>query len=154
MINYLPLLVALFAMFILQKEWSNKLAAGWFGLFYCGSICISYVFEGEAQYFVWSIVSTPLFLLILSKLSKITPMILLLCASDIILTLIDVGSFVTYNIPLDGVYQWRWNPERIVIIIQVAALLVRDGRHINISTIYGNMAMFARHTYGLFHYQR
>jgi len=127
MINYFPLIAAVLAMFLIQKEFSNKMAAGWFGIFYGLSMIISYFFDGQAQYFVWSIASTPLFLLILSKLRRITPMILLLCVSDIILTLIDVVSFVTYNTNMASLYQMRWSPERVVIILQLAAFFIALG---------------------------
>jgi len=127
----------------IQKEWSNQCAAGVFGLFYSAALFISYYFDQQPEYFMWSIVSTPLFLIVMSMMNKITLMILLLCLTEVAFLIIDVISLIAYNLGIEWLYQMRWGPETVVITLQLAALLVRNGTRIRIHQTYGNMGMRA-----------
>ena len=140
--NIIPLIVICLAMFV-QKDNTNRAAVGVYGYFYCLALFISYYFAGEPEYFYWSIGSSPLFLIALSMLRKVTLMVLLLSLSEFALLLIDVLSIVAYNLRLEWLYSLRWMPETAVITLQLAALLVTNGNSIRIPVAYGNMAMRA-----------
>jgi len=140
--NAIPYAVVAIAMAV-QKEWSNQAACGVFAFFYSASLLVSYFANGSDAYFIWSMISTPLFLIALSMLSKITLMILLLCLTEVALLLIDAASLIAYNLGNDWLYQMRWGPETAVITLQLAALLVRNGTRIQIHTTYGNMGSSA-----------
>ena len=140
--NIIPLFVICLALFV-QKDSTNQAAVGVFGYFYCLALFISYYFNGEPEYFIYSIASSPLFLIALSMLRRTTWMILLLSLTEFALLLVDVFSIVTYNLRLDWLYQLRWGAESILITLQLAALLVINGNSIRIPLAYGNMVMRA-----------
>lgn len=136
--NVLPYVVICISM-VIQKEWSNQCATGVFAFFYSAQLVISHFAYGTDTYFIWAIISTPLFLIALSMMNKITLMILLLCLTEVAFLLIDVLSLIAYNLRIEWLYQMRWGPETVVITLQLAALLVRNGTSIRIHQTYGNM---------------
>lgn len=140
--NVMPYAVIILSMAI-QKEWSNQCAAGVFAFFYSAQIFISHFANGTDTYFLWAIISTPLFLIALSMMNKITLMILLLCITEVAFLIIDVLSLIAYNLRIEWLYQMRWGPETVVITLQLAALLVRNGANIRIHQTYGNMGSSA-----------
>jgi len=140
--NVAPYIVICISMLI-QKDKTNLAAIGAFAFFYSATLIISYFTNGSDTYFLWSMVSTPLFLIVMSVMSKITLMILLLCLTEVALLIIDVISLIAYNMGIEWLYQIRWWPESIVIILQLAALLVTNGSRIRIHQTYGNMGSSA-----------
>jgi hypothetical protein len=123
-----------------QTDRTNRAAVGVYGYFYCISLVISFIFAGEPEYFYWSIASSPLFLIALSMLKRTTLMILLLSLTEFALLLVDVLSVVTYNLRLEWFYQLRWMPEMALIILQLSALMVRNGTSIRFPLFRVNMA--------------
>jgi len=141
--NMIPLLVCIGAM-AYQKDWSNQAAVSWFGVFYLAAFVVTRVWGGTPDYFVYSIISTPLFLLAIASLNKFTIMMAFLWLTEIILALIDLGGFTAYNLKVENLYQMRLTPERLVIALQLAALMVRDGRSVNCATIAYDLGRFLR----------
>jgi hypothetical protein len=139
--NIIPLIVICAAMSA-QKDRTNQAAVGVFGYFYCASLVISYLFNGEPEYFYWSIASSPLFIIALSILRKTTLMILLLSLTEFALLLVDVISVLAYNLRLEWLYQLRWVPETAFIVLQLAALMVRNGTPTRLPLFRVNMAEY------------
>jgi len=123
MINALPFAVIGLSM-VTQKDRANQLAASWFCVFYCAAIVISAVFDQQPEYFYWSIVSSPLFLIALSLARTITLSIILLSITELGLLLIDIFSITAYNLSIESLYVLRVKPEQMLIALQTAALLV------------------------------
>ena len=145
MINALPFAVAVWAMFIVQdRQWSNQAAASFFCAFYCAALSISHAYQGEPEYFVWSIASSPMFIACLLMLNRFTLMMLLLCLTEAGLAIIDAVGFLTYNLGQEGIYSMRLTPEKIIIALQLAALMVKDGTSINIATVWDNLVKLIR----------
>jgi len=141
--NVLPYAVCLIAM-IYQKDHSNQAACAVFAFFYSLSLIINEAFAYTTGIFVYSIISTPLFLLAIASLNKFTIMMAFLWLTEIILALIDLGGFTAYNLKVENLYQMRLTPERLVIALQLAALMVRDGRSVNCATIAYDLGRFLR----------
>lgn len=151
MIDALPFAVAVWAMFIVQdKQWSNQAAVSVFAFFSCAALSISHIFWGEPEYFVWSIASSPIFIACLLMLNRFTMMMLLLCLTEAGLAIIDSVGFLTYNLGQEGIYSMRLTPEKIVIALQLAALMVKNGRPINIATIFDNFVKLIRNSAAYF----
>lgn len=147
MINALPFAIAAWAMFIRHdRQWSNQAGVAIFVAFYSLSLGISHAFSGESAYFVWSIASSPLFIAALLTLNKFTLMMLLLCLTEAALAIVDSVGFLTYNIRQEEIYLNRLTPEKIIIALQLAALMVKNGRPINIATIWDDMAKLVRNS--------
>ena len=140
--NIIPLFVVCLAMCV-QTDRTNQAAVGVYGYFYCASLVISFIFAGESTYFYWSIASSPLFLIALSMLKRTTLMILLLSLTEFSLLLVDVASILAYNLRLEWLYQLRWMPETALIILQLSALMVRNGTSIRFPLFRVNMAEYA-----------
>jgi hypothetical protein len=139
---------------VIQKEWSNQAACGVFAFFYSAQIFISHFANGTDTYFIWAMISSPLFLLALSKLNKITYCALFLCLTEVAFLLIDVVSLIAYNLHNEFVYQMRWAPEQAVITLQLAALLVRNGTRIRIHSItFHDIRVFVRNWANTFIYR-
>lgn len=145
MINALPFAVAVWAMFIVQdKQWSNQAAVAVFGFFYCAALSISHIYQGQPEYFVWSIASSPLFMAVLLMLNRFTLMMLLLCITEVGLALIDSVGFLIYNLGQEDAFLMRVTPEKIVIALQLAALMVKDGRPVDITAIFNDIVTMVR----------
>ena len=138
--NVIPYAVVAIAMCV-QKERSNLAACFVFTLFYSAQLVITHYYDGEPAYFLWAMISSPLFLIALSRLNKITICVLFLCLSEIALLLIDVIGLIAYNGDNEHIYLMRLPVEQAVIILQLSALLVRNGTSIRVHTTYGNMDM-------------
>ena len=124
--NVIPYMVVCLAMCI-HKDRTNLAACGVFAFFYSIALVIKFSFGGTADYFIWSIATAPIFLIVMSMLSKITKLVILLCLTEIVLLIIDIVSLVAYNMEIEWLYQLRWWPETIAIAVQTASLLVRHG---------------------------
>lgn len=141
MINALPYAVIAIAMFI-HKDRTNLAAVGVFAFFYSLALIINHSFEGRPEYFIWSIVSTPLFLIAMSMMTKITRMIAILCLTEIVLLLIDVVSLMAYNVGIEWAYQSMKVLGVAIVALQLSALLVRHGTgNSKLRQSYGNMVM-------------
>ena len=143
----IPYLIAALAI-VVHKSDTNRAAIFLFALFY--SINEILLLDKSANFFLWSIISSTCFIYLLSKLSKVTLMILLLGLSDIILTLIDVGSLLAYNYNVEWMYQLRYPSTYYVAIAQIAALLVTNERSVNVLSIRYNLSLFAHRAFGFF----
>ena len=139
--------VAAIALFV-NKSDTNRAAIFLYSLLYSAAILIS--LDSSANYFMLSILSTTLFIVSLSMLSRATKLVLLLCLTDIILTSIDLISLVAYNLNIEDLYKIRESATFYVGIAQLTCLLVTDVRSVNISTIRYNLSLFIHRASGLF----
>ena len=126
---------------VVHKSDTNRAAIFLFALFY--SINEILLLDKSANYFFWSIISSTCFIFLLSKLSRVTYMILLLAITDIILTLIDLTALVAYNLNNEWLYQIHFPMTYYVAIAQIACLLVTDARSVNFSSIRYNISLYA-----------
>tara|TARA_R110000751_G_scaffold305601_1_gene422242 strand:+ start:137 stop:592 length:456 start_codon:yes stop_codon:yes gene_type:complete len=126
---------------VVHKSDTNRAAIFLFALFY--SINELLVLDESVNYFLWSIISSTCFIFLLSKLSRVTYMILLLAITDIILTLIDLIALVAYNLDNEWLYQSHFSLTYYVVIAQIACLLVTDARSVNFSSIRYNLSLYA-----------
>ena len=126
---------------VVHKSDSNRAAIFLFALFY--SINEILLLDKSANYFLWSIISSTCFIFLLSKLSRVTYMVLLLAITDIILTLIDLIALVAYNLDNEWLYQIHFPMTYYVAIAQIACLLVTDARSVNFSSIRYNLSLYA-----------
>lgn len=125
--------VAGLAMFILQERThSNQYAAATFIFFFAYALWVGDRFEGTPEYFVWSIVSTPVFILLILQMNTFTTLGLLLCLTEFALLLIDIVLYITYTVAIWPLYTLALGIKPIVTTLQLASLLVKDGRAINI----------------------
>ena len=151
MINAVPFAVAVWAMFITQdKQWSNQTAVSLFCAFYCVALSINHIFANDPAYFVWNIASSPVFIACLLMLNRFTMMMLLLCLTEAALAIIDSVGFLTYNLGLEDAFVMRVTPEKIVIALQLAALMVKDGRPVNVSTVWDDLVKLVRNSAAYF----
>ena len=151
MINAAPFAVAVWAMFITQdRQWSNQVAVSFFCAFYCVALSINHIFANDPSYFVWNIVSSPVFIACLLMLNRFTMMMLLLCLTEAALAVIDSVGFLTYNLGLEDAFVMRVTPEKIVIALQLAALMVKDGRPVNIATMWDDLVKLVRNSAAYF----
>ena len=123
MINAIPFAVIGLSM-VTQKARADQLAVSWFCVFYCAALVISYVFDQKPEYFYWSIISSPLFILAISMAKEITLSIILLSITELGLLIVDIFSVTTYNLGIDSLYALRVSPELTLIALQTSALLV------------------------------
>ena len=126
---------------VVHKTDTNRAAIFLFALFY--SINEILLLDRSANYFFWSIISSTCFIFLLSKLSRVTYMILLLAITDIILALIDLTALVAYNLNKEWLYQIHFPMTYYVAIAQIACLLVTDARSVNFSSIRYNISLYA-----------
>ena len=126
---------------VVHKSDTNRAAIFLFALFY--SINELLVLDESVNYFLWSIISSTCFIFLLSKLSRVTYMILLLAITDIILALIDLIALVAYNLDNEWLYQSHFSLTYYVVIAQIACLLVTDARSVNFSSIRYNLSLYA-----------
>jgi len=126
MIDVIPYMVVCLAMCI-HKDRTNLAACGVFAFFYSIALVIKYLHAGTPDYLIWSIATTPLFLIAMSVMTKITKLVIILSLTELVLLIIDVVSLVAYNMQIEWLYQLRWWPETIAIAVQTASLLVRHG---------------------------
>tara|TARA_R110000823_G_scaffold110656_3_gene230720 strand:+ start:503 stop:925 length:423 start_codon:yes stop_codon:yes gene_type:complete len=124
---------------VVHKSDTNRAAIFLFALFY--SINEILLLDKSANYFFWSIISSTCFIFLLSKLSRVTYMILLLAITDIILTLIDLTALVAYNLDNEWLYQSHFSLTYYVVIAQIASILVTDDRSVNIREIRYNLSL-------------
>ena len=126
---------------VVHKSDTNRAAIFLFALFY--SINEILLLDKSANYFFWSIISSTCFIFLLSKLSRVTYMVLLLAITDIILALIDLTALVAYNLDNEWLYQIHFPMTYYVAIAQIACLLVTDARSVNFSSIRYNISLYA-----------
>ena len=124
---------------VVHKSDTNRAAIFLFALFY--SINEILLLDKSTNYFFWSIISSTCFIFLLSKLSRVTYMILLLAITDIILTLIDLTALVAYNLGNEWLYQSHFSLTYYVVIAQIASILVTDDRSVNIREIRYNLSL-------------
>ena len=124
---------------VVHKSDTNRAAIFLFALFY--SINEILLLDKSANYFFWSIISSTCFIFLLSKLSRVTYMILLLAITDIILALIDLTALVAYNLDNEWLYQSHFSLTYYVVIAQIASILVTDDRSVNIREIRYNLSL-------------
>tara|TARA_R110002126_G_scaffold276944_1_gene422708 strand:- start:315 stop:737 length:423 start_codon:yes stop_codon:yes gene_type:complete len=124
---------------VVHKSDTNRAAIFLFALFY--SINEILLLDKSTNYFFWSIISSTCFIFLLSKLSRVTYMILLLAITDIILTLIDLTALVAYNLDNEWLYQSHFSLTYYVVIAQIASILVTDDRSVNIREIRYNLSL-------------
>ena len=134
--------IAALAIFV-QKTDTNRAAVFLFAVFY--SINEIMLLDKSADYFLWSIMSSTAFVYLLSKLSRVTIMILLLALTDIILSSIDLIALVAYNLDNERVFQFRGIAEPYISTFQIAALLVTDARIVDSTAIRYNLSMLLNH---------
>ena len=127
---------------------TNRAAIFIFTVFY--SLAHLIALDTNQTYYLWSIISTTLFLVALASLSRATIMILLLALSDIILALIDLIALVAYNLGNEWLYQSHFNLTYYVTVAQVASLLVIDARTVNIRSIRYNISLLKSRAAGVF----
>ena len=133
---------------VVHKSDTNRAAVFLFALFY--SINEILLLDKSANYFFWSIISSTCFIFLLSKLSKVTLMILLLAVTDIILALIDLIALVAYNLDNEWLYQIHFPMTYYVAVAQIACLLVTDARSVNIPPVRYNLSLFIHRASGFF----
>ena len=126
---------------VVHKSDTNRAAIFLFALFY--SINEILLLDKSVNYFFWSIISSTCFIFLLSKLSRVTYMVLLLAITDIILALIDLTALVAYNLDNEWLYQIHFPMTYYVAIAQIACLLVTDARSVNFSSIRYNISLYA-----------
>ena len=143
----IPYFVAALAI-IVHKSDTERAAIFLFALFY--SINEVLLLDKSINLLLWAIISSTCFLYLLSKLSKITLMILLLGITDIILVLIDVVGLLAYNYNVESIYQLREPLTKYAATAQIASLLVTDVRRVNVVSIRYNLRMFAHRAFGFF----
>ena len=131
---------------VVHKSDTNRAAIFLFALFY--SINEILLLDKSANYFFWSIISSTCFIFLLSKLSRVTYMILLLAITDIILALIDLTALVAYNLDNEWLYQIHFPTTYYVAIAQIACLLVTDVRSVNVVSIRYNLSLLASRARG------
>ena len=127
------------AAIVVHKSDTNRAAIFLFAVFY--SINELILLDKSVNYFFWSIISSTCFVFLLSKLSRVTVMILLLCLTDIILASIDLTALVAYHLDNERVFQFRELSEPFTSTFQIAALLVIDERRVNFASIRYNISM-------------
>ena len=132
--------VAALAMFV-HKSNTNRAAVFLFAVFY--SIAEIIALDQSSNYFLWCIISTACFICALSKLSRVTVLVLLLATTEIILALIDLIALVSYNLDNAWLYQSHFSLTYYVVIAQIACLLVTDARSVNFSSIRYNLSLYA-----------
>ena len=130
--------VAALAM-VLHKSNTNRAAVFLFALFY--SIAQIIALDQSSNYYFWCIISTTCFIYALSKLSRVTILVLLLASTEIILSLIDLIALVSYNLGNEWLYQSHFQLTYYVVIAQIAALLVTDDRSVNLREIRYNLSL-------------
>jgi len=134
----IPYLICVVA-FFLHKDSTNLAVTGLFAFFYSVSLAFHTLLVEEVLIFEVNLVLTALFYLCLIQFSKITMMMVIFCATDIILTSIDVGSLLAYNYSWNGLYDNLYDLDKPFIIMQYAALWVTDGERVNVRRFYGNI---------------
>ena len=132
--------IAALAIFV-QKTDTNRAAIFLFAVFY--SINEIILLDRTAYYFLWSIMSATCFIYLLSKLSRVTIMVLLLALTDVILASIDLTALVAYKLDNEWIYQRHFLVTYYVSIAQIACLLVKDERSVNIGAIRYNISLYA-----------
>ena len=130
--------VAALAM-VLHKSNTNRAAVFLFALFYSFAEIIA--LDQSSNYYVWCIISTTCFIYALSKLSRVTILVLLLATTEIILALLDLIALVAYNLSNEWVYQSHFSLTYYVVIAQIACLLVTDVRSVNFTAIRYNLSL-------------
>ena len=131
---------------VVHKSDTNRAAVFLFAVFY--SINEILLLDKSVNYFFWSIISSTCFIFLLSKLSKVTLMILLLAVTDIILASIDLIALVAYNLDNEWLYQIHFPVTYYVAVAQIACLLVTDVRTVNVVTIRYNLSLLASRALG------
>ena len=132
--------VAALAMLV-HKSNTNRAAVFLFAVFY--SIAEIIALDQSSNYYFWCIISTTCFIYALSKLSKVTILVLLLASTEIILALIDLIALVSYNLGNEWLYQSHFSLTYYVVIAQIACLLVTDDRSVNFTAIRYNISLHA-----------
>lgn len=130
--------VAALAMLV-HKSNTNRAAVFLFAVFYSFAEIIA--LDQSSNYYIWCIISTTCFICALSKLSKVTILVLLLASTEIILALIDLIALVSYNLGNEWLYQSHFSLTYYVVIAQIAALLVTDDRSVNLREIRYNLSL-------------
>lgn len=128
----LTFMVVAWAMYVTQgRVKSNQYAAAVFLFFYCIAMGIGEGFKETPEYFVWSMVSTPFFIFLILQMNTFTLLGLLLCVTEAVLLLIDLIGFMSYN-TIKPLYIMALGIKPIVTTLQLASLMVRDGRPVDI----------------------
>jgi len=128
----LTFMVAGWAMYVTQSRvHSNQYAAAMFIFFYGYAMFVGHCFEGTTEYFVFSMISTPVFIFFILQMNTFTLLGLLLCLTEAALLLIDLIGFMSYN-TVKPLYVMALAIKPIVTTLQLASLMVRDGRPVDI----------------------
>ena len=143
----IPYLMALTGFLLINKDRSNRIVTVLFVFFYSLNLLFNMTMaEGPNIYLVELVLITAFFVAVFISISvfqiKVTMMILVLCATDIIIASMDIVAFVAYNDKV--IYAAAYDGIIQLAIIQYAALWVNDGRRINIRALYDNIRLYFR----------
>ena len=143
----IPYLMALAGFFLINKDRSNRIVTVLFVFFYSLNLLFNMtIAEGPNIYLVELVLITAFFVAVFISISvfqiKVTMMILVLCATDIIIASMDIVSFVAYNNKV--IYAAAYDGIIQLAIIQYAALWVNDARRVKLGSHYDNIRLRIR----------
>lgn len=147
----IPYLMALAGFFLINKGKSNRIVTVLFVFFYSLNLLFNMKMNlGPDIYLVELALITCFFVSITLCISvlkiNVTMMVLVICAIDIVIAVMDIVAFVSYYSKGYETYAFVYDGIIQLAVIQYAALWVNDARGISIRALYDNIKL---HVYNL-----
>lgn len=145
----MPLLMAITGFLLINKDRSNRIVTVLFVFFTIASFMANELMPVGPNIYLVEIGLITAFFMVLAfcvdKMQmKITLMVLVLCATDIIMASMDIVAFLAYHYKATGVYAIAYDTAIQLTVVQYAALWVNDARRINIRAYYDNIRLYIR----------